>query len=581
MSTSLHNRLREEDGAARDGAGGGESDDSPRLTGRQMEILALLKAGKANKEIAYELGIGVGTVKQHVVALFRKLKVTNRAMAISRGLDMATQGARFAPGTLVDAAEGAIELRPACVLSLAPEPGADTDFANWRRLQDGVMAVIDGLDATMVSTGKGVDVILGLHRARDDDAARALQIAREVHQNLSDAGVPWSIRAGLASGSLAASMHRCGGWTGETVAGRTIGRARALRAEAGPAALLADPAAMRLLAFIRRAEPPARSCPQVVGLDRAKRRERTADGTHVRLLEREAEVTALRAHLARLQAGKGAVVALVGEAGMGKTSLGHAFGEDCRSAGLHWAESRCSAVRGEVDMPAVATSVARASERRPVAMMIDDGHFAGPAEVEALARLARLTRTRPLLLLVAGRRGVTEVLRGVAVDEEIRLGRLSPAAMDVLIRQHGGALPKAVAAAITRLAGGVPLFAVELARAAQTAGLKSADDLPIPLTLLTLVTSRCDIFGLDRVLLRIAARGDEVSLTEVSALWPGSEETLRQELDRAVRAGILRESGGTVAFAHPMIRAVLQRTLLVDGTWSPGASMTEGGDLDG
>lgn len=571
------NRLVREDQAGTVPA----EDAGVRLTGRQLEILALLKAGKANKEIAYELGIGVGTVKQHVVALFRKLKVTNRAMAISRGMDMASQGGKRASGALADGADGVIELRPACVLSIAPEPGADGDLASWRQLQDCAMGVIGGLDATMVATGKGVDIILGLHRARDDDAARAVQIGREIVAALATAGAAWTLRAGLASGSLAASTHRCGGWTGETVAGRTIGRARALRAEAEPGTVLADPASVRLLAFIRRVEPAGRVANQVIPLGRS-RRDRAAEGTQVRLLERDSELQALRLHIDALRAGRGGVVALVGEAGMGKTSLGHAFGQECRAAGVAWMEGRCSAVRGEDNVPAIAAAAERAAERRPLAVMIDDGHFAGPADFEPLARLAEAARSRSLLLLVAGRRGMVEALRGVRVDREIRLGRLSDASMDALIRSHGGAMNKAVAAGIAHLARGVPLFAIELARAARDAGTRQPDDLPIPLALLTLVTSRCDIFGLDRMLLRLAAREELVSPTQLAALWPGSQDSLRQELDRAVRAGILIErDDGMVAFAHPMIRAVLQRTLLVDGAWPPGASMIEGIEHDG
>ena len=56
------------------------------LTQRQRQILGLLRAGKVNKEIASELGIGIGTVKQHVVALFKRLNVRNRAMAASSGV---------------------------------------------------------------------------------------------------------------------------------------------------------------------------------------------------------------------------------------------------------------------------------------------------------------------------------------------------------------------------------------------------------------------------------------------------------------------------------------------------------------
>jgi len=52
------------------------------ITSRQEQILGLLMEGKSNKEIADELQIQLGTVKQHLFVLFRKLGVTNRAKAV-------------------------------------------------------------------------------------------------------------------------------------------------------------------------------------------------------------------------------------------------------------------------------------------------------------------------------------------------------------------------------------------------------------------------------------------------------------------------------------------------------------------
>lgn len=54
---------------------------SPALSSRQKEILKLLAKGMSNKEIAAELAITEGTVKQHLFTLFRKLGVTNRLKA--------------------------------------------------------------------------------------------------------------------------------------------------------------------------------------------------------------------------------------------------------------------------------------------------------------------------------------------------------------------------------------------------------------------------------------------------------------------------------------------------------------------
>lgn len=60
----------------------GDLDKARTLTPRQEQILSLLTEGKSNKEIADELGIQQGTVKQHLFVLFRRLGVVNRAKAV-------------------------------------------------------------------------------------------------------------------------------------------------------------------------------------------------------------------------------------------------------------------------------------------------------------------------------------------------------------------------------------------------------------------------------------------------------------------------------------------------------------------
>jgi DNA-binding NarL/FixJ family response regulator len=54
---------------------------SCRLTPRQREVLRLLREGKPNKIIAYELAMRESTVKVHVRQIMRKLRASNRTEA--------------------------------------------------------------------------------------------------------------------------------------------------------------------------------------------------------------------------------------------------------------------------------------------------------------------------------------------------------------------------------------------------------------------------------------------------------------------------------------------------------------------
>ena len=52
------------------------------LTGRQVEVLALLRNGKQNKEIADKLFISSKTVDHHISAILSKLEVSSRSKAV-------------------------------------------------------------------------------------------------------------------------------------------------------------------------------------------------------------------------------------------------------------------------------------------------------------------------------------------------------------------------------------------------------------------------------------------------------------------------------------------------------------------
>jgi DNA-binding NarL/FixJ family response regulator len=52
------------------------------LSGRQLDVLRLLVEGKPNKEICRVLSLSESTVKTHLSAIFRKLKVSSRTQAV-------------------------------------------------------------------------------------------------------------------------------------------------------------------------------------------------------------------------------------------------------------------------------------------------------------------------------------------------------------------------------------------------------------------------------------------------------------------------------------------------------------------
>jgi LuxR family maltose regulon positive regulatory protein len=59
-----------------------------RLSGRELEVLRLLAAGRANREIATQLFLSPHTVKKHVTHILDKLGAANRTEAVARARDL-------------------------------------------------------------------------------------------------------------------------------------------------------------------------------------------------------------------------------------------------------------------------------------------------------------------------------------------------------------------------------------------------------------------------------------------------------------------------------------------------------------
>jgi DNA-binding NarL/FixJ family response regulator len=65
---------------------GEQQKDRALLTPRELEILRLVASGHSNKQIAQLLFVSVGTVKDHLEAVYRKLEVSDRTHAVAVAL---------------------------------------------------------------------------------------------------------------------------------------------------------------------------------------------------------------------------------------------------------------------------------------------------------------------------------------------------------------------------------------------------------------------------------------------------------------------------------------------------------------
>ncbi|RIK43114.1 MAG: helix-turn-helix transcriptional regulator [Chloroflexi bacterium] len=62
--------------------------DAERLSERELEVLALLAAGLAYKEIGEQLFLSLNTVQFHVKNIYGKLQVNKRVQAIQKARDL-------------------------------------------------------------------------------------------------------------------------------------------------------------------------------------------------------------------------------------------------------------------------------------------------------------------------------------------------------------------------------------------------------------------------------------------------------------------------------------------------------------
>lgn len=353
----------------------------------------------------------------------------------------------------------------------------------------------------------------------------------------------------------------------------------------------------------------------------------TLPGAASPLVGREREQATLCEHLAAALAGRGDLVLIGGEAGIGKTTLAEGVCRGAADAGALVLAGRCydlsetppygpwlevfghyravdglpplpdafarrGAIEGGANRAAlfdqVDTFLRAVTARRPLVLLLDDLHWADPASLDLLRFISRALATRPLLLIATYRtEEVTRprplyrllpVLAHEASAARLTVQPLTDRDVFALIAARYRLAPEDAARLVVYLhdrAEGNPFYLSELLRALEEGGSLRADadhwivgDLTrarVPPLLRQVIDGRLARLGEEAQMpLAVAAViGQEVPLALWARVSGCDEESLSPVIERAIDAHILAE---TAAPDRVCFAHALTREALYEGS---------------
>jgi class 3 adenylate cyclase/tetratricopeptide (TPR) repeat protein/energy-coupling factor transporter ATP-binding protein EcfA2 len=211
---------------------------------------------------------------------------------------------------------------------------------------------------------------------------------------------------------------------------------------------------------------------------------------------------------------------------------------------------------------AVVRWLANEARREPLAIVVEDLHWADASTLDVVSKLAVAAPSLPLLVLLTTREDVATLPRDV---ERHVLRPLAPGdARSLLMLQAGAsALPPSTRHAIIRRAAGNPLFIEELAKALDEQDgndLEAGGQPPpmIPPTLRDTLTARLDRVGAHKVVAQVASiLGQRFPVKLLEAVWEAPREALHDGLRALTRADLLTRAGIAVEPAYEFKHALI------------------------
>ncbi len=216
--------------------------------------------------------------------------------------------------------------------------------------------------------------------------------------------------------------------------------------------------------------------------------------------------------------------------------------------------------------------VAEQCAARPTVLVVDDLQWADQATVALWGRLARTVRQMPLLLVgmlrpVPQREDLLALRRSMADTVRLRLTGLAEAAVADLVATLVGGRPSDQLLRLADGAAGNPLYVTELVAALDRSSSVTITDRgaaeltgdSAPSSLSAAIADRLGFVSrpVHEVLRAAALLGVGFAVRDLATVLGRGVPDLLPAVDEACTAGVLAESGGGLAFRHPLIRAAL------------------------